>query len=240
MGMTAEQFKAIKARADKEWKRRVYNGSMSSYADKTLSSVAAGSVMTAADGNTVMTPFAEKMVTHGNLATSSNGTIIQSSFDNNTISGWLTTLESRTATASANDCNAACSGLCVTACSTGCTGCTSCTGCTGTCSGTCTGCEGTCTGTCTGCSSCSGTCTGTCQGCSSCSGCTGGCFSCSGCTSCASCAGYRTCGSSCTSCTGGCTSCSNCAGANCSGSCQGNCNGCSGGCTGSCRGTSRR
>lgn len=49
---------------------------MASYAGKTLSSVSAGSLMLATDGNTVMTPFAEKMTTHGNLATSHNGTLI--------------------------------------------------------------------------------------------------------------------------------------------------------------------
>lgn len=49
---------------------------MASYAGKSLTSVSAGSLMLASDGNTVMTPFAEKMVTHGNLATSSRGTVL--------------------------------------------------------------------------------------------------------------------------------------------------------------------
>ena len=86
---------------------------MVEYADGTYTADAAvGKPMRAADGNLVMTPFTA-MVTHGNLATSSAGTLLQSSFDNSTIDTWLTALATRDPESSSNDCNAACSGLCV-------------------------------------------------------------------------------------------------------------------------------
>lgn len=62
---------------------------------------------------------------------------------------------------SVSDCSVACTGMCVTACTTSCSGCTGCSGCDGTCSG---GCDGTCSGSCDGCSGCSGSCTDACTG----------------------------------------------------------------------------
>lgn len=211
MGMTIAQFKSLKTTADAEWKRRKYNGSMASYAGKAYTAEAvSGGFLMAADGNLLMTPLTV-MINHGNLATSSNGTFIQSSFDNSTISTWLTSLAARAADSSTNDCNSACSGLCVSQCSTGCsgqctTGCTSCSGgctsCTG-CSGGCSGCTGGCQGCGSGCAS---TCSGTCRNCAG-ANCSGGCQN--GCSSCTG------------GCSGSCTNCSNCAGSNCSGGCQG-------------------
>ena len=219
MAMTAAQFVALKARCDTEWKRRAYNGSMTGYVKAFGTTPAAGGKILAAQGNLVMTPFADKMKTHGNLKTATAGTTKlseTSDFDNATIASWLTTLEGRSKTSSTNDCSGACSGLCV-----GCQGsCTDkCSGCTGTCSDTC---SGTCTGSCSGCTgSCSGSCsgcTGSCSG--SCSGCTGGCTD--ACTrSCSTMSGCNNCGP-----------CSGCLGGNeCKSGCKTSCSTCSG-CTG--------
>lgn len=106
-----------------------------------------------------------------------------------------------------NDCNSACTGMCISTCSTGCTSCTGCSGCS-SCSGSCSGCSGGCSG----CSGCGGACSSSCSG--SCSGCSGSCSGCSGCSGgCTSCT--NVCSSHCTGCSG-CTS-------NCSGYCQAQC-----------------
>lgn len=199
MGMTASQFNTLKNACNAEWRRRCYNGSMAGYSKDPPTAVAAGGKMLATQGNIIMTPFT-KMKTHGNLATSSAGTKIQSNFDYNTINNWLNTLKSRGRYDSTNDCNSACSGLCV-----GCQGCTAscktnCSGCSG-----CSGCGGACTSDCSGCSGCGG-----CDGeCSDCGGaCTNDCWGCAGCGPCTGCEGGPGCNSGCIADCAGCSGCS--------------------------------
>lgn len=204
MGMTASQFNALKNACNAEWRRRCYNGSMAGYSQEPPVAVNTGGIMLANQGNIIMTPFT-RMNVHGNLATSSAGTLIQSNFDYNTINSWLNTLRSRGIYDSANDCNSACSGLCVS-----CQGsCTSCSGCSGGCSG-CSGCGG-CDGGCWGCGGCDGGCWGCggCDGgCSGCGGaCTNDCWGCSGCGPCTGCEGGPGCNSGCVVNCAGCSGC---------------------------------
>lgn len=230
--MTASQFNTLKNACNKEWARRCYNGSMARYNTNPATAVAAGGLMLASQGNIIMTPFT-KMKTHGNLATSSTGTAIQSNFDYSTINTWLNTLKARNRYSSTNDCNAACSGLCVgcqgcsASCKTDCSGCSgTCTGCSAACKTNCTGCSGC--GGCDGsCSSCGGACSSNCSGCQGCGGCDGGCSSCGGaCSSnCSGCQGCGGCDGNCSGC-GPCTGCEG--GPGCNSGCIINCAGCSG------------
>lgn len=214
--MTAAQFNTLKTACNKEWARRCYNGSMASYNKNPSTAVAAGGKMLAAQGNIIMTPFT-KMKTHGNLATSSAGTKIQSNFDYATINGWLNTLKARGRYDSTNDCNTACSGLCV-----GCQGCsasckTNCSGCSGTCSGCSAACKNDCSGCSGGCQGCGGACSSNCSGCQGCGGCDTGCSSCGG-----------ACSNNCWGCSG-CGPCTGCEGGpGCNSGCIVNCAGCSG------------
>lgn len=212
--MTAAQFVSLKSKCDTEWKRRKYYGSMVNYAGKAFTETpATGKKIYAQQGNLVMTPFAEKISTHGNLKTATAGVTKlgdTSDFDNTTITNWLTTLSGKSLTTSSHGCSGACSGLCSTSCGNACTGCTACTSCSNACDG-CTGCTG-------------------CQGCDGCTGCSNACDGCTGCTSCSGCSGCSGCSDQCTGCTGGCNGmkgCNNC----------GPCTGCLGGpgCTSGCK-----
>ena len=184
MGMTASQFNALKNACNAEWRRRCYNGSMAGYSKNPPTAVNTGGTMLATQGNIIMTPFT-RMKTHGNLATTSAGTFIQSNFDYNTINNWLNNLKGRSVSSSTNDCNSACSGLCVN-CQGSCTscagcfaGCYGCSGCGG-CDSGCSGCGGACTNNCWGCSGC-----GPCTGCEGGPGCNSGCVvACAGCSGC--------------------------------------------------------
>ena len=186
---------------------------------------------------------------------------IQSGFDSNTITNFLSKLSSEAMTGESSSCRSVCTGLCVGTCGSECTGTCGdrCTGCTGACLNSCLegclgcsddcgdscisdctkGCADKCKGMCTvGCDnscveSCKGTCKIDCDG--ECIGCTGSCK--------ASCTGGHSgkndgytcgCGGSCTS---GC-------GFDCNDSCRGFCNtscsgctSCSTTCEGSCEGT---
>ena len=168
--LSASELKSLKTKFDTEWKRRSYNGSMTSYAGKSFfpSDPTVDEKFYADQFNTILNPIVEKMATNltGNLKKAIVGEAPPSDLNNTFLTKLYNTLSSAGAESSTNNCNAACSGLCVSECSTGCKssckgGCSSCEwGCDDGCG---YGCNFGCT-SCSGCSGCGSTCMWDCSG----------------------------------------------------------------------------
>ena len=180
--ITAADFTAILTRVQAELARRDGYGDLSGYATidfPVADPVATDELVKTSALNTLLTGVG--YINPAGLPDSvSEGDYIEQS-DLDGIDLKLTVFEAQPRNAtSGNDCNAACSGMCVSACTTTCGG--ACLGgCLETCEGACKGgCEDTCANDCTG--SCVGKCTGGCSG--SCTGgCDGDCYTgCDGCT----------------------------------------------------------
>lgn len=173
--ISASDFISLKARVKAECERRVYNGSLASYATSAYDYTV---IPTSEDAplpehfNKIIVPM-NAIINTGRTSTQSGFLVRQLK----SISDSLTTLESIDATASSSGCKASCTGLCQGTCTTGCSGCTgSCsTICGGSCTGSCgSGCVGGCSGGCS--SDCGTVCTVSCE--DSCmNGCEGGCGS---------------------------------------------------------------
>ena len=125
MGMKADEFISTKTRADTEWRRRKYVGSMVNYAglSYTPQVPASGTLIYATQANLVLNPLLY-VKPYGNLSIAAIGNLIPSNFDYTAINNWLAALEAEPYTG-ASSCQTSCSGLC-----------------RGQCSGTCSGCSG--------------------------------------------------------------------------------------------------
>lgn len=173
--MIAAEMAALKAKVKAEMQRRKHNGDMTAYAAAAYDYAAQPTVGTqplAEHFNKLRDPLAA--VNPAGMP--DQAPRVATETDMVALEARLALLQAKAVVGGTNDCAALCSGMCVTACSTGCTSCTSCTSCTN------------CTG---GCSSCSG-------GCDGCSGCDGSCDGCYGCGSdCSSSCGNGGCGGGC-------------------------------------------